>query len=44
MDTGIGARGICVSLQGNNEAGGVWQQNQKFIVVAGEFFMNTGDQ
>lgn len=41
MDSGIGAEGICVSSQGNNEGDGVQQQNQKRIMVAGEFFMNT---
>lgn len=41
MDSGIGAGGIYVSSQGNNEGDGVLQQNQKRIMVAGEFFMNT---
>lgn len=41
MDSGIGARGICVSSQSNDEGDGVQQQNQKCIVVAGEFCMNT---
>lgn len=41
MDSGIGARGISSSSQGNDEGNGVWQQNHKDIVVAGEFCMNT---
>lgn len=41
MDSGIGARGICVSSQSNEEGDGVQQQNQKCIVVAGEFCVST---
>lgn len=41
MDSGVGARGICVSSQGNDEGNGVWQQNHKGIMVAGEFCINT---
>ena len=44
MDSGISARGICVSSQGNNEGDSVRQQNQKCIMVAGEFCVNTEER
>jgi len=44
MDSGISARGICVSSRGNDEGDDVQQQNQKCVLVAEEFCMNTEEQ